>query len=100
MVRRPWGTWHIWSARAGPARYGPSSLEGAMKAILFATILVLGLAPAAGAVAAPNPSPVAPAHTGTACVNVIGHNPQAGPDSHSATPAQTNFGEVGAAFCS
>jgi hypothetical protein len=70
-----------------------------MKAILFATILVLGLAPAAGAVAAPNPSPVAPTHTGTACVNVLGHNPQAGPGTHSATPAQIRFGQVGAVFC-
>jgi hypothetical protein len=70
-----------------------------MKAILFATVLVLGLAPAAGAVAAPNPSPVAPTHTGTACVNVIGHNPQTGPEGHSATPAQDRFAAVGTAFC-
>jgi hypothetical protein len=49
--------------------------------------------------AAPNPSPVAPAHTGTACANVLAKNPQAGPDSHSAPPAQQNLFEVGAVFC-
>jgi hypothetical protein len=51
------------------------------------------------AAAAPNPSPVAPAHTGTACTNVLANNPQAGLDSHSAPPAQENFFEVGAVFC-
>lgn len=55
--------------------------------------------PAVPAGAAPNPSPVAPAHTGTACANVLAKNPQAGPDSHSAPPAQENFFEVGAVFC-
>jgi hypothetical protein len=55
--------------------------------------------PAVPAGAAPNPSPVAPAHTGTACANVLTKNPQAGPDSHSAPPAQQNFFEVGAVFC-
>jgi hypothetical protein len=55
--------------------------------------------PAVPAGAAPNPSPVAPAHTGTACANVLAKNPQAGPGSHSAPPAQENFFEVGAAFC-
>jgi hypothetical protein len=55
--------------------------------------------PAVPAAAAPNPSPVAPAHTGTACANVLAKNPQAGPGSHSAPPAQQNFFEVGAVFC-
>jgi hypothetical protein len=55
--------------------------------------------PAVPAGAAPNPSPVAPAHTGTACANVLAKNPQAGPSSHSAPPAQENFFEVGAVFC-
>jgi hypothetical protein len=54
---------------------------------------------AAPAGAAPNPNPVAPAHTGTACANVLAKNPQAGPDSHSAPPAQQNLFEVGAVFC-
>jgi hypothetical protein len=62
-------------------------------------ISVLILAPTVPAEAGPNPSPVAPAHTGTACANVLAKNPQAGPDSHSAPPAQQNFFEVGAAFC-
>ena len=55
--------------------------------------------PAAPAAAAPNPSPAAPAHTGTACANVLTKNPQAGPGSHSAPPAQENFFEVGAVLC-
>jgi hypothetical protein len=55
--------------------------------------------PAVPAGAAPNPSPVAPAHTGTACASVLANNPQAGADSHSAPPAQENFFEVGAVFC-
>jgi len=55
--------------------------------------------PALSAAAAPNPSPVAPAHTGTTCANVLAKNPQAGPASHSAPPAQQNFFEIGAVFC-
>ena len=55
--------------------------------------------PAVPAAAAPNPNPAAPAHTGTACANVLAKNPQAGPGSHSAPPAQENFSEVGAVFC-
>jgi len=71
-----------------------------MKRIIVAIpVLVLVLGPAVTAAAAPNPSPVAPAHTGTACANVLANNPQAGPDSHSAPPAQENFFAVGAAFC-
>jgi len=61
--------------------------------------LALTLAAAVPAMAGPNPSPVAPTHTGTACANVLANNPQAGEDSHSAAPAQANFGAVGAAFC-
>ena len=55
--------------------------------------------PTVSAAAAPNPSPVAPTHTGTACANVLANNPQAGPGSHSAPPAQENFFQVGAVFC-
>jgi hypothetical protein len=62
-------------------------------------LAVVAIGAAVPAVAAPNPSPVAPAHTGTACANVLAKNPQAGPDSHSAPPAQENFFEVGAVFC-
>ena len=68
-----------------------------------AVALVLAIStiwiPAAPAAAAPNPSPAAPAHTGTACANVLAKNPQAGPGSHSAPPAQENFFEVGAVLC-
>jgi hypothetical protein len=71
-----------------------------MKRMIVATsMLALVLGPAVTAAAAPNPSPVAPAHTGTACANVLANNPQAGSDSHSAPPAQENFFAVGAAFC-
>jgi hypothetical protein len=71
-----------------------------MKRIIVAIpVLALVLGPAVTAAAAPNPSPVAPAHTGTACANVLAKNPQAGPGSHSAPPAQENFFAVGAAFC-
>jgi hypothetical protein len=69
-----------------------------MKPIIVA-IFVLVFAPAMPAAAAPNPSPIAPAHTGTACANVLANNPQAGPGSHSAPPAQENFFAVGATFC-
>ena len=71
-----------------------------MKRMIVATsMLTLVLGPAVTAAGAPNPSPVAPAHTGTACANVLANNPQAGSDSHSALPAQQNFLAVGAAFC-
>jgi hypothetical protein len=71
-----------------------------MKRVLIAlgssTVVLLAAAPA---MAAPNPSPVAPQHTGTACNAVLSHNPQAGPAGHSAPPAQQNFQNVGDAFC-
>jgi len=67
------------------------------RTVLLAVVFVLG--GATPALAAPNPSPVAPTHTGTACANVIGHNPQAGPGSHSAPQAQENFEAVGQTFC-
>lgn len=57
------------------------------------------LATAFPAAAAPSPSPVAPMHTGTACANVIAHNPQATDASHSAPPAQENFANLGSIFC-
>jgi hypothetical protein len=72
--------------------------EPAVKRMIVAIALLI-LTPAAPAAAAPNPSPVAPAHTGTACANVLAKNPQAGPDSRSAPPAQENFFAVGAVFC-
>jgi hypothetical protein len=62
-------------------------------------LAVITIIPTVPATAAPNPSPVAPAHTGTACANVLAKNPQAGPGSHSAPPAQENFFQVGAVFC-
>jgi Bacterial regulatory proteins, luxR family len=72
--------------------------EPAMKRMIVAIALLI-LTPAAPAAAAPNPSPVAPAHTGTACANVLTKNPQAGPGTRSAPPAQENFFAVGAVFC-
>lgn len=66
-------------------------------AVVFFTVALSVMA--GPAMAAPNPSPVAPAHTGTACTNVLTHNPQAGDASHSAPPAQQNLFEVGAAMC-
>jgi hypothetical protein len=69
-----------------------------MKRMIVA-ISALVLVPAVPAAAAPNPSPVAPAHTGAACANVLAKNPQASGDSHSAPPAQENFFAVGATFC-
>jgi hypothetical protein len=66
---------------------------------LLAVLVMFILASASPALASPNPSPVAPSHTATACANVIAHNPQAGPASHSAPQAQANFGAVGATFC-
>jgi hypothetical protein len=67
-------------------------------AVMLATcgLVVAGAAPA---FAAPHPSPVAPTHTGTACVAVLSHNPQTGLNAHSAPRARQNFSEVGAAFC-
>jgi hypothetical protein len=67
--------------------------------IAVALTLAISAIPATSAAAAPNPSPVAPAHTGTACANVLAKNAQAGPASHSAPEAQQNFFAVGAAFC-
>jgi hypothetical protein len=64
-----------------------------------ALTLAISWIAAVPATAAPNPSPVAPAHTGTGCANVLAHNPQAGDDSHSAPQGQENFFAVGAAFC-
>ena len=69
-----------------------------MKRILLLTATLM-FASATPALAAPSPSPVAPSHTGTACQNVIAHNPQAGPESHSAPQAQANFQELGSVFC-
>jgi hypothetical protein len=78
--------------------HAPLRRETAMKRTIVAISLLI-LVPAVPAGAAPNPSPVAPAHTGTACANVLAKNPQAGPGSHSAPQAQQNFFAVGMAFC-
>ena len=66
---------------------------------LLSAVALAAVAAAAPATAGPQPNPAAPDHTGTACTNVFAHNPQAGEGSHSAPAAQTNFAEVGAAFC-
>ena len=60
---------------------------------------VIVMAAAAPAVAAPHPNPTAPAHTGTACANVLSHNPNTGPNGHIAEVGGAHFGAVGAVFC-
>ena len=65
----------------------------------LALSLLFVVATAVPAAAAPNPSPVAPAHVGTACVNVLTHNPQTSEDPNQALPAQMHFLAVGQAFC-
>ena len=62
----------------------------------LAVIIVASAAPAA---AAPNPNPTAPAHTGTACANVLSHNPNTGPNGHISEQGSAHFGAVGATFC-
>jgi hypothetical protein len=80
-----------------PHRPLPRRKTPMTRTILASAWLIL--APAVPAQAAPNPNPVAPAHTGTACATVLANNPQAGPDPRSAPPAQQNFFNVGAVFC-
>jgi len=69
-----------------------------MKRIALSLALVI-VASAAPAAAAPNPNPNAPAHTGTACANVLSHNPNTGPDGHISDVGGQHFGDVGAAMC-
>lgn len=69
------------------------------RTVAISALTLVALGAALPASAEPNPSPVAPMHVGTACANVIGHNPQATDESHSAPQAQANFEAVGAAFC-
>lgn len=66
--------------------------------VVISALTLVALGVAFPASAEPMPSPVAPMHTGTACANVIAHNPQASEATHSAPPAQQNFEEVGTAF--
>ena len=63
---------------------------------LFATV-TFGLS--AGALAAPNPNPNAPAHTGMACTSVLSSNQNAGPGGHISETGGAKFGAVGAAMC-
>jgi len=63
---------------------------------LVATV-TLGLS--ASAWAAPNPNPNAPAHSGTACANVLSSNPNTGADGHIAPTGAAHFLAVGAALC-
>lgn len=65
-----------------------------------ALTLAISCIGAVPAVAAPNPSPVAPARSGTGCANVLAHNAQTDvTTSHQAPQGQENFFAVGAAFC-
>jgi hypothetical protein len=63
---------------------------------LVATV-TLGLSGSAWA--APNPNPSAPAHAGTACTNVLGNNPNTGPDGHISPTGGAHFLAVGSTFC-
>ena len=61
-------------------------------------IAIVGVA--APAVAAPsNMNPAAPAHAGTACANVLGHNPNTGPGGHASDQGGSHFYAVGQALC-
>jgi hypothetical protein len=83
------------------SRTGRPQMESTVRKVLvsvglFATV-TFGLA--ASASAAPNPNPNAPAHTGTACVTVLSHNPNTGPGGHISPTGADRFGAVGAALC-
>jgi hypothetical protein len=65
-------------------------------AITTLAIVVISAGPAS---ADPTPSPTAPPHVATACVNVLGHNPQTQGAPTQAPQAQANFLQVGEAFC-
>ena len=66
---------------------------------VVALTVALVLLPAVSASADPSPSPTAPPHVATACVNVLGHNPQTQGSPTQADPALANFLQVGQAFC-
>jgi hypothetical protein len=70
-----------------------------MRAFIAALTSVVALSAAGAAGAAPNPSPVAPEHTGTACGAVLTMNPNTGPGAHISDTGGSNFFNVGAAFC-
>jgi hypothetical protein len=65
-------------------------------AVALALVIIASAAPAA---AAPNPNPNAPAHAGTACANVLSHNPNTGPYGHSSEQGGSHFLDVGVALC-
>jgi hypothetical protein len=69
-----------------------------MKRYALAAAVVV-MAAAAPAAAAPHPNPAGPAHTGTACANVLSHNPNAGPNGHISDVGGAHFSAVGATFC-
>jgi hypothetical protein len=52
-----------------------------------------------GALAAPTPNPNGPAHTGTACSSVLGHNPNTTEGGHISEAGGIQFATVGEAFC-
>jgi hypothetical protein len=72
-----------------------------MKKVLFSVgvlaTVTFGLS--AGALAAPNPNPTAPAHTGTACISVLSNNPNTAPGGNISPTGGANFAEVGAVMC-
>jgi len=65
-------------------------------AVITFTLIVISDGPVA---ADPVPSATAPPHVATACVNVLGHNPQTQGSPTEALQAQANFLQVGQAVC-
>jgi hypothetical protein len=62
-------------------------------------VAAVTLGMSASAWAAPQPNENAPAHTETACTNVLSSNPNTGPGGHISPTGGQNFAAVGATFC-
>jgi hypothetical protein len=69
------------------------------KTAIVVSAAAMILLPATSAWAAPDPSPVAPTHTGTACASVFSNNPNVLPGAPISDQGGSHFGAVGAAFC-
>lgn len=70
-----------------------------MRSLIAVLASAAALATAGVALAAPDPNPAAPEHTGTACDAVLTNNPNAGPNGHISDVGATNLFAVGASFC-
>jgi len=70
------------------------------KLLVSAGVVVMAtIGLSAAAWGGPNPSPDAPAHTDTACENVLTKNQNTGPSGHIAPTGGANFAAVGATMC-